>query len=322
MSTFISGERRAGDVRLTTKKGQLIVEETYHYFVTSTDKLATRLDILQTVGLPVPNSITNGISPSGLGLCTGTNCERVEDNPYLWEVTANFSSNVEDNSGSNGNPNSDPTTWVPIRETILEPYEEVLIKDKDDKPFMNGARVPYANAPATPKDNIRWDFFQFEPDSVTDETIADRNNTLNSLAYKGRAKHTLLLKIRRSIIGTYYGASRRLTEYSLVWKKSNWHDKTANYGDSFLYNGKRYAYRHKEDPDTIIPGPLGTQDYTITDTMDARGGLPTGDGTAGTAGAIEEVGGDVFAKHPTQDQLYFIERRVFDDLAFADFLRI
>jgi hypothetical protein len=320
MTVTLTGERKAGSVNLSTKKGQLMINETYHYFANSDNPADDRADVLAASGLPIPYV---SVSPSGLGICISTDCERHPSRASFWEITAKFSTDVEITSG--GTPGSDPLTWVPLRETYLEPYEEALLKDKDGKPYVNGAGLPYESTTMAPRDAIRWEFFQFEdPATVTDEAIADRNNTTNNATYKGRAKDTLLLKVRRSVVGFYYGVSLRLSEYSLTWKDTNWHDKLANYGETFRYDGKVYPYRYKSDPDTIVKGPLGIKDYLITDTMDVRGGLPTGTNadTPYTTTAVEIDGDNVFARPTSEPRLYFIERRKFNTLNFASILRI
>lgn len=314
MANFISGERREGDVQLSTKKGLLTVNETYNYFVQTDNKWVDRFNVLTTPGLPIPG-VT--ISPSNLGVCKSMNAERMENQPLIWKVTATFSSEIEDNSGG-GSPGTDPEAWVPVRETHLEPYEEVMLVDKDNKKFVNGAGLPYEAGIPTPKDNIRWDFFQFESPLVTDEIVSTRNNKLNDAAFKGKAKHTLLLKVRRSTLGWYYGKRRRLTEYSLTWKEDNWHTKLANWGDTFMKGGKVYPYIYKSDKNTVVKGPLGVGDYDVDTPMDAIGGEPSGGTESETVDGVLTW----YALEPLQGTMYFIEFKQYDDLNFSSFLRI
>lgn len=319
-TTTLMTEGREGDVTLGYQNKQLVVNETYNYQIRVAVSGGTtyldvdRADILNTVGLPIPRLTT---SPSGMGTCTGTTATRDTKNVSIWNVKATFSSSVEDNS-QDSNPTTDPTTWVPLRETYLEPFETVLFKSTNNKPLVNGAAVPFANAPSVPKDNIRWDFAQFESVSVTDENIADRNNKLNNASYKGRAKHTLLLKIRSSVVGRYYGSLRRLTEYSLVWNPENWHRKFANVGNSFRVKEgadyKVYPYIYQKNKDVIHVGPLGSDNYLYDDDLDDAAGLPTG--------GTETADGTKYAKEPATPTLFYIERQVFEDTDFSAFLRI
>jgi hypothetical protein len=215
-----------------------------------------------------------------------------------------------------------------VRETYLEPYEEALLRDLDGKEYVNGAGVPFESSSTSEMDNLRYEFFQFDnPLTVTDSVIRNWNNAINSVAFLTvYPKHTLKLKIRKSVVGFYYGRKLRLTEMSIIYKESNWHDKLANYGDSFLYNGKIWPYVYKDSPDVIHKGPLGIKDYLHGQNMDARGGLPTGPNTSTVADCIESVTVDgvttVFAKPPTTPKLYFIERRKYKELNFGSVLRV
>lgn len=317
MAHVLSAPVSVTNVSLTMKKGMLVAEESFEYWLTADSDTPTHTSLLSTTGYPIPNQTV-----SEFGICTASNLKREKGNRRLYKVTATFSNEVEDSSG--GSHTTDPETWVPRRETHLEPYQEVEFKDKDGKAYTNGARVPFASAPAVDKDNIRWDFFQFEPISVTDDIIADRNNTINSAIYKTRPKHTLLLKVRRSVVGTYYGVLRRLTEYSIVYKASNWHEKNANVGNSFRKSGVVWPYRYRvlntdgtfnaTESQVIHTGPLGLADVPYNTAFVAADGEPSG----GTV----TVNGQVYALEPPANTLYFIERRRFDEAAFASFLRI
>jgi len=319
-TTTLMTEGREGDVTLGYQNKQLVVNETYNYKIrVSVSGGTTYLDvdragILNTVGLPIPRLST---SPSGMGTCTNTSATRDPQNVSIWNVKATFSSSVEDNS-QDSDPSTNPTTWVPLRETYLEAFDTVLFKSVNDKPLVNGAAVPFANAQSIPKDNIRWDFAQFESSSVTDEYIADRNNKLNNASYKGRAKHTLLLKIRSSVVGRYYGSLRRLTEYSLVWNPDNWHRKIANVGNSFrVVEGADYKtcpYVYAKDKDVIHVGPLGFKNYLYNEDLDYEAGLPSG--------GVDTIGGVAYAREVATPRIYFIERQVFEDTDFSSFLRI
>jgi hypothetical protein len=318
MAHVLSAPIPVTGVSLTIKKGMLVAEEQFEYWLTADSDTPSHASLLSTSGYPIPNSTV-----SEFGICTASNLKREKGNRRLYKVTATFSNEVEDSSG--GSHTTNPETWVPRRETHLEPYQEVEFKDKDGKAYTNGARVPFGSAPAVDKDNIRWDFFQFEPISVTDEIVADRNNTINSVAgYKGRGKHTLLLKVRRSVVGTYYGVLRRLTEYSLIWKESNWHEKLANVGNSFRKDGTVWPYRYRvlnadgsfnaTESQVIHTGPLGSADVPYNTAFTDADGEPSG----GTV----TVNGQVYALQPPDNTLYFIERRRFNEADFASFLRI
>jgi hypothetical protein len=320
----LTGEKRKGDVKLKMKSGVLHVECTYHYKILSSPT-ETRLDILYTNGLPIPYQT---LEPEGLGVCIAVDATREENSAYAWDVTATFSSDVEDSSGQNYTGTGDqPDQWIPVREMFLEPYHEVTIKDINGKPYTNGAQTPFAQGPQIHKDNIRYDFWQFEPASTHDSVIAARNNTINEVPYMGQEKHTLKLSIRRSVVGIYYGRSLRLVEYSITYNEDNWHDKLANYGQSFMYLGKRYPYRYETEKTVVVNGPLGRKDYAFDEDYDVSAGEPTGRGNTAfgdrvVAGKDPDTGEDTFfAVEAPEPTLYFVERQIYRELDFDTFLR-
>jgi hypothetical protein len=320
----IYGERRKGDTNLSIKNGMLVVDTTYHYQVKA-DPYESRRDILYTPGLPIPYQT---IDPDGLGICQTTSLSRGSNTSIVWDVTARFSSNVEDNSGQNFNgTGDDPETWVPVRETFLEPYEEVRIRDINDRPWVNGAKKPFEQGPTFQQDNIRYDFWQLESGTTSDFDVTDRNNRINHAPYLGLPKHTLLLKIRRSVVGVYYGRVRRIVEYSIIYNKNNWHQKLANIGDSFIGpDGNEYPYRYLKNDTVVVTGPLGRKDYLFDEDYDDSAGKPTGQGDDDLdrfqLGPDPLTGKEVYyALEPEEPTLYFVERQVYEDLDFSTILR-
>jgi hypothetical protein len=67
-----------------------------------------------------------------------------------------------------------------------------------------------------------WTFFQFEPPTVTDETIITRNEIVNASTFKGRPAKTLLCTVVKSTIGFYYGQKLRFTQYELRYNVADW----------------------------------------------------------------------------------------------------
>ena len=326
-------ERRVGDVMLRMSRGMLVVEETYTVQVFADNEFQTRLDILNTPDLPIPQS---SISPSGLGVCQTTNCKRNPGNRLLWDVEVKYSSEVEDNSGQDfsqtgGGGAFNPETWVPRRETFLEPFEDYPIVDLDGMPFTNGAGTPFATGVPVKKDLLRYDFFQFEPttgpNGVTDVMIAQRNNSINDDVFMGHPKHTLLLKVRKSTVGFYYGVERRLSEYSIVVQPKakdgepqvdNWHVKIANVGPQWISNDggtlKKIDYRYKDSRESVVQnGPLGFANVPYNTPFVSADATPSG--------GVESDGGELFAREPAQPVLYYIERRVYEELDFKAIFR-
>lgn len=333
MAHTLSALIAAGGLTLTGKKGQLTARERYEQWLTTDSDNPTKASILATTGYPIPF-----VTVSEFGTCVSSECVQVPNKKRLFKVTSEFSSDID----SENDATTSPTTWVPRRETFLEPYTEVEFTDKDSKAYTNGAGVPFASAPAVDKDAIRWDFFQFDPvtgvGAVDDDDIADRNNTINDASYLGRAKHTLLLKIRKSVVGTWYKTNLRLTEYSLIWKASDWNEKMGNVGNSFCIGGQMYPYRYYVldnagafDPkasQAVHTGPLGNRNvpYNTAFIANAGGAGPLvpadvkDDGPSG--GAVYEASTKSwYAETPPANTMFYISRRKFGELHFDDILR-
>lgn len=216
MSTSLRGVGRPGACSLRTSGGIAILDETYHYIVETTSNSEPYLSVITTAGLPTVNqTITT------FGVCRSVSATRREANPKIWDVVAEFSSEVEDNQSS-ANPQSDPLVWVPVYETKFERIQEVFSKDVNNKVFANSTGQPFSNGLTISRFIPIWEFFQFESATVSDEQIIERNEVVNSATFKGRAAKTLLLTVVSSSIGFYYGRKMRLTKYQLRYNVKTW----------------------------------------------------------------------------------------------------
>jgi len=237
----IVGEKREGDVSLSTKSdGQLVIEETFQYIVEADSKSDTRLYVAQCPGLPVPG-ITR--SSGGYTICKTVSGQRRSDNPKIWDFTCSFSSEVEENSDTTGSGSvgavSDPETWVPVRTTLFDKVDFQSNKDVNGKPFANSAGQAFAEGFPSSKWLLSWEFTQFENISVKDEDILDRNEVVNSATFKGKASKTWLCRVIESSVGFYYGQRRRLTKYRLTYNDDTWQKIVPDVGFATLdSNGK------------------------------------------------------------------------------------
>lgn len=122
-----------------------------------------------------------------------------------------------------------------------------------------------------------WVFF-----APTDNTVLYFNGCINAVAFNGFAPFTLLLKVRSSRVGYFFGRLRRISEYSIVYDRQNHWDKPLNAGPFFIApsideNGDftfgwdtfPYIYytadEEGEDTDLVIDenGPLGSRDAKL-----------------------------------------------------------
>lgn len=236
MATWLIGEGRSAGVNIRARNGRPMIDETWHYVVKTDDKATTKLAASQTAGLPIVNQT---LSAGGLAVCRSKNGTRRENNPYIWDFTAEFSSEVDENSGAPAGMGSsaDPTTWVPVYETKFERQQVVVSADHSGTPIANSAGVSFPGGMTVVRKLPVWEFFQFEPITVTDENIIDRSETVNDDTFRGRSAKTLLLAVLHSSVGFYYGALRRLTHYSLTFKSDKWTHKRLDVGTHYLDSG-------------------------------------------------------------------------------------
>lgn len=252
MSTSIVGNsvKREGDCSLRCTNGIAVFDETYSYLIVATSKSEAYTTVITTPGFPLPG-VT--ISPSGFGICRATNATRSEVNPKYWTGVAEFSSEVDEKQ-NNQDPRTDPQTWVPIYETKFERLQEVVTKDINGDSIANSAGQPFEVGLTIARFIPVWEFYQFEPASITDEQVIARNETINNATFKGRPEETLLLTVMSSVVGFYYGQRRRLTKYALRYNERKWTHKRLDVGTIYLSSGSRKAYT--DDDGNVILGSL------------------------------------------------------------------
>ena len=226
--------KREGQCAIRSANGMPILDETYSFIVVATNKDEEYTSVLNATGLPLLG-IT--ISPSGYGVCKTSNGTRRDANPFYWDFVCQFSSEVEERS-SEQNPQTDPTAWVPIYETKFERLQEVVTKDLDGRAVANSAGQPFPMGLTLGRFIPVWEFYQLEA-AISDEILIDRNETINAGTFKGREPETLLLTVMSSVVGFYYGARRRLTQYSLKYNDRTWTHKRLDIGT--VYIGEVYV---------------------------------------------------------------------------------
>jgi len=250
MANIVRGQRRVGDISLTSASGIPRVEETYVFLVEAEDKTTSQISVITTPGLPIVN-VT--VSSFGFTVCRSKSAKRLPENARLWEVTCQFSSEVEENQ-NNQDPTSNPVEWVPIYETKFERVQSVVTRDFAGTAIANSAGQPFPNGLTITRKLPLWEFFQFEPSSVTDETVIERSEVVNDATFKGRPAKTLLCTVLSSSIGFYYGTRLRFTRYSLTFDPLKWTNKRLDVGTVFLDSGVLKPYL--DDEGNVIEGGL------------------------------------------------------------------
>jgi hypothetical protein len=241
-NTFL-GEQRDAQISIRSNGGVPILDETYFFLVKADSVTADRMGILATAGVPIPGVTT---SSRGFSVCRSVNAVRRKEQVLYWDITAEFSSEVDERQ-SNQDPRTDPLTWVPIYETKFERLQENATKDRAGVAIANSAGQPFENGIIRARYIPIWEFFQFESDATTDEQVIERNETVNNETFRGRAAKTLLCTVMSSVVGFYYGAKRRLTRYSLKYNDQTWLHKRLDVGTVYLSGGQYLPYLDAND---------------------------------------------------------------------------
>lgn len=255
--TFL-GEQRPGEMSIRSSGGIPVLDETYHHAVYADSALADRLSILATTGVPIPGQT---VSSWGYALCKSVKAVRRPEQVRYWDITSEFSSDVDDRQSSQ-DPRTDPVAWVPVYETKFERLQEIVTTDYAGVTVANSAGQPFENGIIRARFIPIWEFYQFEAATVTDETVIARNETLNNATFKGRAAKTLLCTVMSSAIGYYYGARRRLTRYSLRYNVKTWTHKRLDVGTVYLLGGFHFPYL--DDAGNVMLGGLNGAGAKVT----------------------------------------------------------
>jgi len=195
------------------------------------------------------------LSALGIAVCKTVNATRREDQRTLWDVVATFSSEVEERQNVQSVSGS-PTTWLPIYETKFERLQEVTTKDAAGDSIANSAGQPFENGILRSRFIPIWEFYQFEPATVTDEVVIDRNETVNDATFKGKAAKSLLCTVLSSVIGFYYGSRLRLTRYAIRYNEALWTHKRLDVGTGYLEAGVLLPYYDNPIDRNVILGSL------------------------------------------------------------------
>jgi hypothetical protein len=257
MATTFLGEQGAGKSSIRSTGGVAVLEEEFHFLVLADSVNESRLNVLNTTGLPIVNV---SVSASGFCICRTLDATRREDQKLYWDVTASFSSEVSEGQSSAASSgtsvSSNPIEWVPIYETKFERQQEIVTKDLAGTAIANSAGQPFETGVVRSRFLPIWELYQFEPDTDTDEEVIDRNETVNNGPFKGKATKTLLCTVLSSVVGFYYGSRKRLTRYALRYNKDTWKYKRLDVGTAYLEGGVLKPYYDSEITKNVILGGL------------------------------------------------------------------
>lgn len=250
VSGTLQGEKRQGRGAIRSSGGIPVLDETYHYLVLMAAATADRVDALAVSGVPQVG-ITQ--SAGGSAICNGVDAVRREDQVLYWDITATFSSEVDERQ-SQQIVSGNPIEWVPIYETKFERLQEIVTKDYAGVAVANSAGQPFETGVIRARFIPIWEFYQFEPETVTDEQVIARNEVINSAEFKGREAWTLLCTVMSSVVGFYYGSRRRLTRYALRYNEYYWKHYRLDVGTVYLDGGVHKPYL--DDEQNVMLGGL------------------------------------------------------------------
>lgn len=240
MTVTVRGQKREGSGRVRKSKDTLLFEETYSFSVYTDDLATTRLQVLSASGIPV---IGQTLSAGGRAVCISLSAERNPANAYEWNVTAEFSSEVEeDSSGSDAGQGTNPTDWIPIAEMSFETYQFYRQFDINKKPYVNSAGFPFSGGIPETKTIAKFDFDQFEASTLKLEDIIDRNETVNLGSFLGKPQMTWKLSITNAKLGFYYGYKCWRISYSLAYNPETWIVEICDKGPYFWQAGKKIPF--------------------------------------------------------------------------------
>lgn len=237
MATVLKGMQKGKGGSLKQSGKTFSYTERRRYIVISSVPNDSILNVLNTTGLPKV-MVTSIPGTSGQCVCTGLDPKQDEGSPYTWFVDAEFStSNEKQETG--GDP--DPTTWIPVYSAKIETYPEVLYEDfsTPKKKYLNSARDKFPEPLIVKRPIIVYDFFQYEPATLTEVEIGDRNDTVNIDEFRGFAAETLKLTVSGMEYGFFYGYPAVRVNYSVAYKKNKWLNVPLNVGYSYLLDGVR-----------------------------------------------------------------------------------
>lgn len=224
----LQGKNRVGSGRLRSQAGRPVYEVSYSYLVQADSINQSELEIMAATGVLIDQTQDQ----TGLAVCRSKSATRRTDKALLWDVVCEFSSEVEEGIGSS-DPAENPIEWVPERETKFERYQEVVTKDQSGNAIVNSAGQAFETGLTITRHIPIWEFWQFEPATVTDEQVIDRSETVNSATFMGKAAKTLLCVVLSSVVGKYYGNRLRLSQYQLKYNVRNWQHKRLDVGTQY-----------------------------------------------------------------------------------------
>ncbi len=238
---------REGGVRSRWKNGIITTEEDWSFLVQADSLTQNRQEIIfGTAGLPVLGTVFNNM------MTVGKDASRTAEHGLVWRVTVTLSNEVD--GDDQNQQQGDPTTWIPVRQMLYERIEEVMTKDASGTVIANSAGQPFDTGIVQARYMPAWEFWQFDPISLTDEQMLAYAEVCNSTLWKTKAAKTWLCKIIDSTVGFYYGYRCRVTQFRVVYNWKKWTTKRLDVGT--VYKSGSNILPYLDDQGNQYLGPL------------------------------------------------------------------
>lgn len=214
MATTLIGEKRVGSGGIRLNGNSVEFVETYEYLVDGGTSSETRINVLNTTGLPIV-----GITQNASGaVCSSKTAERDTVNTQYWHVICEFSSLDNDQQiGVTSSP--DPTTWIPIYRVGYEAIEEVFTVTENGVPVLNSAKQKFQTPLTRTKLIPTFQFSQYFPDTLTEYDVTQYNAVVNDRPFIGFSPYTLLLTVEGSERGFFNGYAARRIDFKIRYKQ-------------------------------------------------------------------------------------------------------
>lgn len=229
MSTILKGivGGRGGKLNLTAKGPTYT--ESVEFIVISDIKNESPAAVLATSGLP---RINFTLSTFG-ALCLGLTPKQDPKSPYVWRVTADFTTEPLDyDTGADDPEDPNPTTWIPFYKGVVETFEEVVSEDFSSSPkkYVNSAKKKFPEPLVVKRPITVYAFQQYVVPTFTDVQIGDWNDSINLTEFRTFPADTLHVTVQDFERGVFYGFPCTLVSFRVAYKKNTWLDKPLDMG--------------------------------------------------------------------------------------------
>ena len=171
MTIEIVGEKRVGDSEINFDgKASVTISDRYEFLVYSSNRFASRSEILAADGLPFV-----GFTRTETGAtCVSIEATRREDNSHYWDVACEFRTEEENYEADQERPSRNPLTWIPLAKVRFS-------RSQSNAQWITNSAGTKIGEPQTAVLDVPCvEFTQFESPYLTSLQLAERNGAINA----------------------------------------------------------------------------------------------------------------------------------------------